>query len=63
MRKTALIVSLILLGGCATDGPAPDPCGPWRPLYVDKDDSLTISTARALLAHNETGRELCGWGQ
>lgn len=40
-----------------------DPCGPWRAIYVAKDDSLTTETARALLAHNRTGAALCGWGR
>lgn len=61
MRKIALFASLILLGGCATNGAA-DPCGPFRPIYVAKDDSLTGDTARALLIHNRTGAALCGWG-
>ena len=64
LKRTALLASLILLAGCATSGPVPsDPCGPFRPIYVAKDDVLTEQTARDLLAHNRTGRELCGWGR
>ena len=63
-RKTALIASLILLAGCGTSGPVPnDPCGPFRPIYVGKDDVLTEATARDLLAHNRTGATLCNWGR
>ena len=64
MRLTTLCVaSLTLLGACATNGPVTDPCGPWRAIYVSKADVLTEDTARALLTHNRTGRELCGWGR
>lgn len=57
-------VSAILLTGCANPGPATsDPCGPWRAIYVGKDDVLTEDTARSLLAHNRTGAALCAWGR
>jgi hypothetical protein len=63
MRSMMLLgASLLLLTGCATSGPAIDACGPWRAIYVGKADVLTEDTARSLLAHNRTGRELCGWG-
>lgn len=52
---------LVLLTGCAADGRATDPCGAWRPILVSRADVLTDGTARQLLAHNETGRRLCGW--
>jgi hypothetical protein len=52
---------LALLAGCASGGVGIDPCGPWRPIYVSRADSLTDGTARAILAHNETGARLCGW--
>lgn len=59
-----MLASLILLTGCAASGPVQtDPCGPWRPIYVGRDDVLTPQTARELLAHNRTGAELCGWGR
>lgn len=50
-----------LLAGCATGGPATDPCGAFRPILVSRADVLTDGTARAILAHNETGRRLCRW--
>ncbi len=63
-RRIACVASLILLASCAGNGPvATDPCGPWRAIYVGKDDVLTADTARSLLTHNRTGRELCGWGR
>lgn len=62
-RMIALAALPILLASCAGNGPVTDPCGPWRAIYVGKSDVLTDETARALLAHNRTGRELCGWGR
>ena len=50
----------LLLTSCATGG-GTDPCGPWRPILVSRQDVLTEGTARQVLAHNETGRRLCGW--
>ena len=64
MWKIASLASLTLLAACATNSAVPtDPCGPFRPIYVGKADVLTEQTARDLLAHNRTGRELCGWGR
>jgi hypothetical protein len=54
-------VILILASGCAATGPGIDACGPWRPILVSRQDSLTRETAAAILAHDETGRRLCGW--
>jgi hypothetical protein len=52
--------SLILLAGCSIGGAATS-CGPWKPVLVSRGDVLIEGTARQLLAHNETGRRLCGW--
>ncbi len=60
MLKFALIVSLILLSACAKTGPVND-CSAWRPILIGQQDNLTTETARAILAHNLTGRRLCGW--
>lgn len=54
------IVLLILLASCAGTGAAPD-CSAWRPILVGDADVLTTETARAILAHNLTGRGICGW--
>jgi len=56
-----LLATLLLLGGCAETGSGTDACGPWRPILVSRGDVLTDGTARQILAHNETGRRLCGW--
>jgi len=55
------LVPLILLASCGGGGHGTDVCLPWRPVLVSAADVLTVDTARALLAHNETGRRLCGW--
>ena len=61
-RTIALLAIPILLGACDPDGvQATDPCGPWRPIRISKDDTLTGNTARQVLAHNETGARLCHW--
>ena len=61
MRWTATWIALaILLASCAGNGGATD-CASWRPILVHDDDVLTQQTARAVLAHNRTGRRLCGW--
>jgi hypothetical protein len=56
-----LLGSLMLLGGCSGTGGGTDACGPWRPVLVSRADVLSDGTARQVLAHNETGRQLCGW--
>lgn len=47
---------------CATTGQG-DGCAVFRPIYLEAADVDVISesAARAVLAHNETGREVCGW--
>ncbi len=74
MRTLMLVGSLILLPSCERGGPVTD-CAAWRPMLprlADSDtppsraategfDVLTTETARAILAHNLTGRRLCGW--
>jgi len=60
MRIALLLLPLILLTSCAATGPAVD-CAAWRPITVEDGDVLTRETARLILAHNLTGRRLCGW--
>ena len=61
MKSTALLLAILtLLPSCAGPGGAPD-CAAWRPVLVADADVLTPETARAILAHNLTGRRLCGW--
>jgi hypothetical protein len=62
MRWSVMLLGILaLLTGCAATGPAIDPCGAWRPIYVSRADVLTDETARQVLVHNETGRRLCRW--
>ena len=60
MRTLTLAVLAILLASCAGTGGAPD-CAAWRPILIADADALTPETARAILAHNLTGRRICGW--
>lgn len=57
------LASLLLLSGCGTSGGGTDPCLPWAPIYVSRADVMSDGTARAILAHNETGARLCGWSR
>lgn len=64
MTKTiVLLVSLALLTGCETAGPATDQgfCAVGRPIYVSRQDVLTEGTADQIEAHNNTGARVCGW--
>lgn len=62
MRLTVLLLaSLTLLAACGTSGAGTSACSGWRPIYVSRADVLSDGTARAILAHNEQGRRLCGW--
>ena len=62
MKSTALLLaSLALLTSCAVTGAGPTDCGAWRPILITPQDALTRNTAADILAHNLTGRRLCGW--
>lgn len=57
------LASALLLSACATPGPVPsDGCAWTRPILVGRDDVLTEDTAGQILAHNESGARICGWG-
>jgi hypothetical protein len=66
----------MLLGACATTGPATDArqpevivrtktidtgCMAFKPIYVDKADVFVDGTAKQLKEHNCTGVLKCGW--
>jgi hypothetical protein len=60
MRWTVPWIALaILLTSCA--GTGGEGCDAWRPILVGAPDVLSPETARQILAHNRTGRRLCGW--
>lgn len=62
MKLTVAWIGLgILLASCSGTGAGHDACGPWRPILVGAEDRLSEATARAILAHNLTGRRLCRW--
>lgn len=59
----ALLISFVLTG-CVTSKPvAPDYCATAKPIYISSTDVISDATAREILEHNETGRNLCGWGR
>ena len=58
----ALLISCAMTG-CATKSVAPDYCATARPIYISRTDVISDATAREILEHNETGRNLCGWGR
>lgn len=68
------LASLLLLAGCATMCPpvaAPEvvtktrivdtSCDWVKPIYLDKTDVLSDATAKAILAHDQTGAKACNW--
>ena len=64
MRLPALLsVIAALLAGCATEhqGPRLMVCDWAAPIRPTRADQMTDATARQILAHNETGAQLCGW--
>lgn len=67
-----LLLSIFGTTGCATPptpiqkalaATQPDYCATAKPIYIAKEDVFTDATAREILEHNETGRNLCGWGK
>jgi hypothetical protein len=61
-KRLVLLGLLILLPSCVTSGGGSF-CLAARPILVGAEDVLTVETARQLLAHNNTGAKLCGWGR
>lgn len=56
------VTAAALLSGCGTAGHvATDGCEWVRPILVSREDRLTEGTAEAILTHNLTGAEVCGW--
>lgn len=58
-----LSVSLSVTGceTIPTSKSAPDFCAAAKPIYTHKTDRFANTTADAILTHNKTGRNLCGW--
>lgn len=59
-RMFALCLMILSMSGCSTTGLEID-CNWVKPIYISKDDAMTVETARQVLEHNETGAKLCGW--
>lgn len=57
MRTLRLLALTIPLASCS----AAAGCETWRPIVIRSDDRVSDDTARQILAHNLTGRRLCGW--
>ena len=56
------VTTAALLSGCAATGPvATDGCEWTRPILVSREDRLSEGTAEAILTHNLTGAQVCGW--
>ena len=57
-----LLAMMISVSGCATNGPVTgDLCLSMRPIYLTDDeiDTVSITTLREILQHNETLEALC----
>lgn len=55
-------LATVPLAGCSASGSATDTaCVAFGPIYPSRADVLTDGTARQILTHNITGRDLCGW--
>lgn len=51
------------MSGCATNELVVEPsfCAVSGPIMIGREDVLTDQTARLILNHNLTGKQLCGW--
>lgn len=62
--KLTTVLSVCLMASlCACSGTSgnADPCRLFSPVYVADQDSLTDTTARAVLTNNRAGQKHCGW--
>lgn len=59
---TALSLTAALTAGCATiPRHLQNDCDWAEPIRPSRADVLTDGTLEQIVAHNETGQELCGW--
>lgn len=63
-----LLLCLMLAGCYATKGGSAietrivdTGCNWAAPIYVSRDDVLTLGTAQQILAHNRAGAKICDW--
>lgn len=57
---TLMLISACLAGCATNDG---NLCDGWKPIIVSESDMKTMSdsTKRQILSHNEFGEKRCGW--
>jgi hypothetical protein len=61
-RTAAILLSIaVSAAGCATDPRLRSDCDWVQPIKPSRQDVLTRQTKAQILAHNETGRKICGW--
>jgi hypothetical protein len=60
-QKLTTLALVLFLAACQTTPPGR--CAGWKPLRPTANDNAVISKQlrEQLLAHNETGADLCGW--
>lgn len=63
-----LLIPVALLAGCAcfqepeVQVKVVDTACKWtKPIIISQQDLFTDETAKQIVAHNETGRDKCGW--
>lgn len=63
MTRTRLLLAAILMSvsACQNNGLENNPCGMFKPIYLDKQDKLTPNTSRQILEHDMLGHDLCDW--
>ena len=62
-RLSVLLISSSVMSGCARTELVAEPsfCAVSGPIRIGSEDVLTDQTARLILNHNLTGKQLCGW--
>lgn len=61
----AMLLLIALLASCKTGQEIKPSNGcEWvKPIFPSRDDQLTDGTARQILDHDETGKQICGWSK
>jgi hypothetical protein len=52
---------MILIAACVAGCAHPSDCDWASPIRPAPEDDLTRGTVEQIVAHNETGQQLCGW--
>lgn len=62
--SATLLVAAMLLASCGKTGSVSE-CAAFKTIYLDEATlhGMTERDAADILAHNETGAALCGWGK